>query len=833
MYQALYRKWRPRLFDDVVGQSHITRTLKRQVMSGHLSHAYLFTGTRGTGKTTCAKLLARAVNCEHPVEGNPCGQCAACRGIEDGSILDVVELDAASNNGVDQVRALREEAVYAPAAVKRRVYIVDEVHMLSTGAFNALLKILEEPPEHVLFILATTELHKVPATILSRCQRFSFKRIQASDIQNRLLYIANAEGIPLTEDGAALLARLSDGALRDALSLLDQCAVGEGTVDREAVQNALGLAGNTKTAHIMNHIRRGETAQALTLLSELYAAGKDVSSVLSELSGLTRDLLLRSTTGGDAPGLMAGGYDEATLNYLAKGMSPQRLLHILTVLQDAQARLKTSADRRTEAELCLIRLCDRRLDGSVLSLSQRLSRLEAALSAGARPVAGQGAANVPPFDPGAGEDDEPLPAGMREETPPPFGLIPVQGRQENAADAAAEKKTVSAQEEDPSDAVAATSPYQGRQEDAADAAAEKKTVSAQEEDPSDAVAATSSYQGRQEDAADAAAEEKSASTQEEEPSGAAASTSSYQGRQEDAADAAAVQKAAPGQPPSSAPQPQPDPVPQERSEMAPGSETAPPQPPDSGDIPLPGEEMVPPPEEYPFPGEETLQGSAPPPEEYPFPPEEVPPVEFPPVEEGLAPARAFPAQDAAPVSAPAEQNPFPARETVREEPVPWHNTRGQRSSTPNRRTPMRKKVPPQEGGDAWFWEQLVPALAETMGQTSRAMVEMGLVKGQYWPGLLRLYVNSPWAESWMSHPERREQVERCASMQAGQHVRVEVIQGAAPKARQPMDPALSAAERGEPERSDEGTGAAAGPEENFRDFLELAKGQDFVEFVED
>ena len=761
MYQALYRKWRPRLFDDVVGQSHITRTLKRQVMSGHLSHAYLFTGTRGTGKTTCAKLLARAVNCEHPVEGNPCGQCAACRGIEDGSILDVVELDAASNNGVDQVRALREEAVYAPAAVKRRVYIVDEVHMLSTGAFNALLKILEEPPEHVLFILATTELHKVPATILSRCQRFSFKRIQASDIQNRLLFIANAEGIPLTEDGAALLARLSDGALRDALSLLDQCAVGEGTVDREAVQNALGLAGNTKTAHIMNHIRRGETAQALTLLSELYAAGKDVSSVLSELSGLTRDLLLRSTTGGDAPGLMAGGYDEATLNYLAKGMSPQRLLHILTVLQDAQARLKTSADRRTEAELCLIRLCDRRLDGSVLSLSQRLSRLEAALSAGARPVAGQGAANMPPFDPGAGEDDEPLPAGMREEIPPPLERI-----------------------------------------------SEQKT--------------------------DAAAEEKSVSTQEEDPSGAASATSPYQGRQEDVADAAAEQKAAPVQPPSSAPQPQPDSVPQERSEMAPGSETAPPQPPDSGDIPFPGEELVPPPEEYPFPGEETLQGSAPPPEEYPFPPEEVPPpVDFPPVEEGLAPARDFPAQDAAPVSAPAEQNPFPAREPAREESVSWHNTRGQRASTPNRRTPMRKKVPPQEGGDAWFWEQLVPALAETMGQTSRAMVEMGLVKGQYWPGLLRLYVNSPWAESWMSHPERREQVERCASMQAGQHVRVEVIQGAAPKARQPMDPALSAAERGEPERSDEGTGAAAGPEENFRDFLELAKGQDFVEFVED
>ena len=396
MYQALYRKWRPRLFDDVVGQGHITRTLKRQVMSGHLSHAYLFTGTRGTGKTTCAKLLARAVNCLQPVEGNPCGQCAACKGIEDGSILDVVELDAASNNGVDQVRALREEAVYAPAAVKRRVYIVDEVHMLSTGAFNALLKILEEPPEHVMFILATTELHKVPATILSRCQRFSFKRIQAADIQNRLLYIAQAEGIALSEDAAALLARLGDGAMRDALSLLDQCAVSGGAVDRNTVLDALGLAGNTRTAHLMNHIRRGDTAKALTELSDLYAAGKDVGTVLSELSDLARDLLLRHTAGSAAHGLLAGGYDEQTLSQLGKGFSPQRLLHMLRLLQDAMAKLKGSANRRTDAELCIIRLCDQTLDGSALGLSQRLSRLEAALANGYRVPAGE---NTPPFVP--------------------------------------------------------------------------------------------------------------------------------------------------------------------------------------------------------------------------------------------------------------------------------------------------------------------------------------------------------------------------------------------------------------------------------------------------
>ncbi|MCD8007380.1 MAG: DNA polymerase III subunit gamma/tau, partial [Clostridiales bacterium] len=382
MYQALYRKWRPQTFDDVVGQSHITRTLKKQVTTGHLSHAYLFTATRCSGKSTCAKFLAKYVICEIPVGGNPCGQCAACRGIDSGSILDVVELDAASNNGVDQVRALRDEAVYAPAAVRRRVYIIDEVHMLSVAAFKALLKILEEPPEHLMFILATTELHKVPATILSRCQRFSFKRIQPADIQNRLRYIAQAEGIDLTEDGAALLARLADGALRDALSLLDQCAVSGARVDKDAVLDALGLAGNTKTAHIMNHIRRGETAQALTELGELYAAGKDVGAVLSELAGLTRDLLLRQTTGGSAPGLMAGGYDEATMQALSRGLSSQRLLHMLTLLQDTQAKLKTSANRRTDAELCLIQLCDRTLDGSVLSLSERLSRIEAAWANG-------------------------------------------------------------------------------------------------------------------------------------------------------------------------------------------------------------------------------------------------------------------------------------------------------------------------------------------------------------------------------------------------------------------------------------------------------------------
>lgn len=385
MYQALYRKWRPQKFEDVVGQGHITQTLRTQVETGRLSHAYLFTGTRGTGKTTCAKILAKAVNCQNPNHGDPCNACPACRGIDDGSILDVVELDAASNNGVDQVRALRDEAIYAPAAVKKRVYIVDEVHMLSMAAFNALLKILEEPPEHLMFILATTELHKVPATILSRCQRFSFRRITAPDIQGRLAQVAQAEGIELTEDAAALLARLADGALRDGLSLLDQCAASGGTVDRDAVLDALGLAGNLRTAHLMQEIERGNTAQALAELAQLYAAGKGIAAVLSELAALTRDLLIQKTAPQGGAALMAGGYDAQTLKTLGKGVSPQRLLQMLRVIQDAQAGLRTSANQRIDAELCLIRLCDETLDSSNEGLSARLTRLETMLS-GAVPV---------------------------------------------------------------------------------------------------------------------------------------------------------------------------------------------------------------------------------------------------------------------------------------------------------------------------------------------------------------------------------------------------------------------------------------------------------------
>ena len=376
MYQALYRKWRPKTFADVTGQDHITETLRKQVAEGRTSHAYLFTGTRGTGKTTCAKILAKAVNCERPVDGNPCCACPSCLGIENGSFLDVLELDAASNNGVDQVRALRDEAIYSPARVKKRVYIIDEVHMLSISAFNALLKILEEPPEHLMFILATTELHKVPATILSRCQRFSFRRIQPKDIEARLQYVARQESIPLTESGAELLSRLADGALRDALSLLDQCAAAGGNLDAQAVLDTLGLAGGLRTVKLLETVLQRDAQAALLQLNELYQGGKDIGAVLGELSTLVRDLLLRKTAPQGCAALLSGSFDAETLERLCQGQSTQRFLYLSATLQKCAADLYYSANRRTDAELCLLRLCDEGLSGDLTALNARMRRLE-------------------------------------------------------------------------------------------------------------------------------------------------------------------------------------------------------------------------------------------------------------------------------------------------------------------------------------------------------------------------------------------------------------------------------------------------------------------------
>lgn len=381
MYQALYRKWRPKTFDDVTGQEHVTKTLKTQTAQGRLSHAYLFTGTRGTGKTSCAKILAKAVNCQHPVGGNPCNECSTCEGIDNSNILEVLELDAASNNGVEQIRALRDEAIYSPAYCKKRVYIIDEVHMLSTAAFNALLKILEEPPEHLMFILATTELHKVPATILSRCQRFSFKRLLPAQIQQRLSFVAEQEHLALAEDGASLLSRLADGSMRDALSLLDQCAgLGE-EINASFVLNVLGLAGNLETARLMEALGQRDTPRALEILAELYQGGREMGALLGALSGLARDILIMETTPA-AAGLLTGGYETETLRRLAQYFTPARLIETVQLLQRTVDGFPKSCNRRTDGELCIIRLCNETLSEDLTGILARLSRLESALEKG-------------------------------------------------------------------------------------------------------------------------------------------------------------------------------------------------------------------------------------------------------------------------------------------------------------------------------------------------------------------------------------------------------------------------------------------------------------------
>ena len=419
MYQALYRKWRPRTFSEVVGQAHITDTLQRQVAEGRVGHAYLFTGTRGTGKTTCARILAKAVNCEHPIDGAPCCECDACRGIDSGTLLDVTELDAASNNGVDQVRALREEAVYTPSVLKKRVYIIDEVHMLSIAAFNALLKILEEPPEHLLFILATTELHKVPATILSRCQRFSFKRLLPRDIQQQLLHIAVEENIDLSPDGAELLARMANGAMRDALSLLDQCRAVEGAIDNAAVLEVLGLAGAVQTVQLMRCVLDRRTGDALALFDQLYRGGKDVAALLSELSDLARDMTILRAAPDGGSALLTGLYDRKTLSELAGDQPMTRFLYLTDTLQQCCTALPDSIRPRTDAELCLLKLCDETLSGDLTALCQRVAALEkGGVPQAARPVSAS-PKKAAPERPAPPVRDIPIETRYDEAPPPP------------------------------------------------------------------------------------------------------------------------------------------------------------------------------------------------------------------------------------------------------------------------------------------------------------------------------------------------------------------------------------------------------------------------------
>ena len=434
MYQALYRKYRPQTFSDVVGQKGVTDTLRAQLETGKLSHAYLFTGTRGTGKTSCAKILAKAVNCLDPQDGNPCNCCAACRAIDDGSCMDVLEIDAASNNGVDSVRILRDDAIYTPSEVKKRVYIIDEVHMLSIAAFNALLKIIEEPPEHLLFILATTELNKVPATILSRCQRFSFRRLRPEDIADRLNFIAYQEGIQIEPAALRLLSRLADGALRDGVSLLDQCASAcTGELTEELVCRTLGLAGAKRTAELLMAAAKQDTAAALSIFETLYAEGKDLGALFDELSALCRDLLVLKAAPKSGISMLSGIADEAQAVELEKCLTPAELLRDLSLVQAAKGAVGKNADARVAAELCLMQLCEPALKLDLSSLGARVSKLESRLASGDFAPA-RAAAKAEP-QPEA-EDDDDRPPFPDDADDPLAGLAPPPSQPQSPADSA-------------------------------------------------------------------------------------------------------------------------------------------------------------------------------------------------------------------------------------------------------------------------------------------------------------------------------------------------------------------------------------------------------------
>ena len=434
VYQALYRKYRPQTFSDVVGQKGVTDTLRAQLETGKLSHAYLFTGTRGTGKTSCAKILAKAVNCLDPQDGNPCNCCAACRAIDDGSCMDVLEIDAASNNGVDSVRILRDDAIYTPSEVKKRVYIIDEVHMLSIAAFNALLKIIEEPPEHLLFILATTELNKVPATILSRCQRFSFRRLRPEDIAGRLNFIAYQEGIQIEPAALRLLSRLADGALRDGVSLLDQCASAcTGELTEELVCRTLGLAGAKRTAEILMAAAKQDTAAALSIFETLYAEGKDLGALFDELSALCRDLLVLKAAPKSGISMLSGIADEAQAVELEKCLTPAELLRDLSLVQAAKGAVGKNADARVAAELCLMQLCEPALKLDLSSLGARVSKLESRLASGDFAPA-RAAAKAEP-QPEADDDDD-RPPFPDDADDPLAGLAPPPSQPQSPADSA-------------------------------------------------------------------------------------------------------------------------------------------------------------------------------------------------------------------------------------------------------------------------------------------------------------------------------------------------------------------------------------------------------------
>ena len=428
MYQALYRKWRPQTFSDVYGQPHVTRTLRSQLESGRISHAYLFTGSRGTGKTTCAKILSKAVNCLSPIDGNPCNECEICKGIDSGAILDVIEIDAASNNGVDNIRDLREEANFTPANAKYRVYIIDEVHMLSIGAFNALLKTLEEPPSHVIFILATTEIHKLPSTILSRCQRFDFKRIAPEDITARLMYVSEQENVNLTPNAASLIARIADGGMRDALSLLDRCFAMGTDIDEAAVSDAAGIAGTIHLFSFSEYVATGDFTSALKLVSKLHSESCDIDSLCTELTLHFRNLMVAKTVA-DCEGLIVCSKDELLkIKQRAGELKLSKILSCISVLEQTAKAIKNAANKKIQLEAAVIKMCapsSAGTDGISSALEDRISAIEEKLEklsvnpapAVSAPVQASAPAPMPKSE--SKPEPKPEPAPMPEERPAP------------------------------------------------------------------------------------------------------------------------------------------------------------------------------------------------------------------------------------------------------------------------------------------------------------------------------------------------------------------------------------------------------------------------------
>ncbi len=438
MYRALYRKWRPQRFEDVVGQRAIVTALKNQITANRVGHAYLFTGVRGTGKTTCAKIFAKAVNCLHPVNGDPCGECEICKGIDNGSILDVVEMDAASNNGVDDIRDLRDETAYTPSACKYKVYIIDEVHMLSTAAFNALLKTLEEPPAHVIFILATTEIQKVPATILSRCQRYDFTRIGPEDIARRVEYIAGEEKLELSPDGAELIARLADGALRDALSILDTCAGVTAKIDADVVRRMAGVTDRSYLFRISDALEAQDGATALAQLAQLRQQSVDVKRLTEELIAHYRALMLAALPGGQS--LLSGVSPEEEALYLEKGpqLGQREAIRAIRALGSALEHMTRGSDQRIELELALFGLSEPPQQPQAVPVQA------APVRAAAQPAAPQPFASATAVQPFA---SAPTPQ-------PPIRSVPV-------VQPAAEPKPVKAEPSAPSEiSVEQTSPVQ-------------------------------------------------------------------------------------------------------------------------------------------------------------------------------------------------------------------------------------------------------------------------------------------------------------------------------------------------------------------------------------